>query len=384
MKSAGRQIVMLLSNSFEPDVRVLKEARSLVQGGLLVTILCWDREKRFPPVESFEGIIVRRIRLQGRYGRGVLSMLDFFYFYAWVVWHLCGGAINAIHCHDLDTLPVGFFIARFAGAKVIYDAHETEYFGAFPAFAQRFLARVEQFLAKRSDRVFVTNQIQLKKFCQVRSDEESIVELKNAPSLEFFPKSLPQSSGDKLRLGWIGYLQARAGIEQTIGIFDELCARHDHLELVFVGKIHENFRAKFERELAQSRYREKIKVVGALPYAEVKRYYERIDLSLLLYDNIPQFRFNTPTKLYEAMAHGIPVIATGIGDVEEIISGSGCGFVVDAKDRQTTIDLLEKLIVDPQLRWEMGRRGHQAALKHYNWEIMEKRLLAAYKDILPT
>ena len=165
-------------------------------------------------------------------------------------------------------------------------------------------------------------------------------------------------------------------------MFDELSAKYDHLELVFVGKIHENFRAKFERVLAQSRNREKIKVIGALPYAEVKRYYEQIDLSLLLYDNIPQFRFNTPTKLYEAMAHGIPVIATKIGDVEEIIASAGCGFLVDGSDRQSIRELLDILIVNSQLRREMGRRGYQAALKYYNWEIMEKRLLAAYGQIM--
>ena len=43
-----KKILMLLSNPFRPDVRVYKEAISLIKGGYDVTVVAWDRGKRYP------------------------------------------------------------------------------------------------------------------------------------------------------------------------------------------------------------------------------------------------------------------------------------------------------------------------------------------------
>jgi len=56
-------IVMLLSNPFRPDPRVLKEAESLQATGYNVTILCWDRQAAYPLEESLPSA-VHVIRIQ--------------------------------------------------------------------------------------------------------------------------------------------------------------------------------------------------------------------------------------------------------------------------------------------------------------------------------
>jgi hypothetical protein len=48
MSLSQRRIVMLLSNAFLPDPRVLKEARSLTNAGYDVTVIAWDREGTYP------------------------------------------------------------------------------------------------------------------------------------------------------------------------------------------------------------------------------------------------------------------------------------------------------------------------------------------------
>ena len=57
----NHHIVMLLSNPFQPDPRVLKEARSLVQAGYKVTVICWDRKGEFAAREQVEGFDVSKI-----------------------------------------------------------------------------------------------------------------------------------------------------------------------------------------------------------------------------------------------------------------------------------------------------------------------------------
>jgi hypothetical protein len=55
------RIVMLLSNAFRPDPRVAREAKTLVQAGYEVTLVCWDREARHAPHESVHGYRVERV-----------------------------------------------------------------------------------------------------------------------------------------------------------------------------------------------------------------------------------------------------------------------------------------------------------------------------------
>jgi hypothetical protein len=52
---------MRRSNPFEPDERVYKEAKSLLENDYSVTLLCWDRELKFPEEEVFEGISIHNV-----------------------------------------------------------------------------------------------------------------------------------------------------------------------------------------------------------------------------------------------------------------------------------------------------------------------------------
>jgi hypothetical protein len=45
-------VIMLLSNAFRPDPRVLKEANGLAEAGYNIYLICWDRKGEFPEVET--------------------------------------------------------------------------------------------------------------------------------------------------------------------------------------------------------------------------------------------------------------------------------------------------------------------------------------------
>ena len=52
----NHHVVMVVSNPFLPDPRVYREARALVENGLSVTIICWDRDVNHLPIEDYDGI----------------------------------------------------------------------------------------------------------------------------------------------------------------------------------------------------------------------------------------------------------------------------------------------------------------------------------------
>ena len=75
------QILMLLSNAFDPDPRVHREALALVEAGHQVTILCWDRDREAKLTEVVDGIHLERIYVDSTHGRGAVQMLYLAFFW---------------------------------------------------------------------------------------------------------------------------------------------------------------------------------------------------------------------------------------------------------------------------------------------------------------
>ncbi len=91
----------------------------------------------------------------------------------------------------------------------------------------------------------------------------------------------------------------------------------------------------------------------------------------------------TPNVVLEAMAHGLPVVATRVGGVSEIVVDS-CGFCVDPADFSELVEATSILIVDPELRAEIGRNGRDFVRKNHSIDYLQRELTAVYSRIVKT
>ena len=140
---------------------VLKEARALIAAGHEVTAIGWDRAGSLPETEERAGLEIHRVRTSGSMR---LLWKDLFRNPVW--WrravHIARGLpFDAIHCHDLDTLPIGDRLKELTGRPLVYDAHEV--FGYMieadvPKVVVDYTFRMEQRLAPRADRVVAVNE----------------------------------------------------------------------------------------------------------------------------------------------------------------------------------------------------------------------------------
>jgi glycosyltransferase involved in cell wall biosynthesis len=90
-----------------------------------------------------------------------------------------------------------------------------------------------------------------------------------------------------------------------------------------------------------------------------------VGLSLL--QDLPNYRHSRPTKIVEYMSRGIPVITTPLPVAVEIVERFDCGIVVPFGDARAVADAVARLAEDEDLRLALGRRGHAAAVTHFNW-----------------
>jgi glycosyltransferase involved in cell wall biosynthesis len=95
------------------------------------------------------------------------------------------------------------------------------------------------------------------------------------------------------------------------------------------------------------------------------------------------FITSQPTKLFEYMAAGIPVIASDFPLWRSIIQEAGCGILVDPLDTQAIAAAIEYLVSNPREAEAMGQRGRRAAEKQFNWANEEQTLLSFYSSLLP-
>ncbi|MCF7908147.1 MAG: glycosyltransferase family 4 protein [Candidatus Omnitrophica bacterium] len=89
-----------------------------------------------------------------------------------------------------------------------------------------------------------------------------------------------------------------------------------------------------------------------------------------------------PRSIIEAMLAKLPVVATDVGGVSELVKNSVTGFLVPPRDPAALAGALEKLIEDKKLRKDMGEAGYQRALRKFSLDRMLVESQQVYEEIL--
>jgi len=136
------------------------------------------------------------------------------------------------------------------------------------------------------------------------------------------------------------------------------------------------------RELRE--YSEKLKAhvifTGSVPHEEIPRYINACDIAVACFEENPITRCKSPLKIAEYMACGKPVVASDVGEVRGMLGEAG--LLVPPGDSQALAEGIEKLLLNPSLRRELGRKGRERAEKIYNWANITENLLRAYRKAL--
>jgi len=383
----GKQrVVKLLSQSFLPVQgrfpRIHGEATTLKNAGYEVLIVGWDRTGQCPPVEMVSGVQVRRIRVQSSELRGPwqLPFLCLFWLKAMLI--LLPIRIDVVHCHNLDVLPLGFLLGKLKRCSVIYDAHEPKYYTLWPDKWHKFLSFIdfiEISLARRVNYIIVSNQYILRKF-EAKGITNSAI-IWNYPVDYFIVDEIPPKRLEKNEVifGRIGTLYHDIGIEAALFAFDGIKDKYPHIKILLAGRVVDTY---YDQLIQAARpLGPRVTLMGAFDAEEMPVLYRKIDVSLMTYRKTKWFRHITPTKFYDSLANGVPVIMTDIGGLGDIIRKYNCGIVVDENDIPGIREAMETMIGDSDLRQEMAENGLKLIKEEFNWKKMEERLLTIYSGL---
>jgi glycosyltransferase involved in cell wall biosynthesis len=97
---------------------------------------------------------------------------------------------------------------------------------------------------------------------------------------------------------------------------------------------------------------------------------------------LPSYIENTPNTVMEAMAAGLPVVATKVGNLVRMVADGESGFLDDKQDLQGIRDALLKVFNNPDSHDRLGRRGREIASKRWKPGIIAQKHVAMYKDLM--
>lgn len=376
---------MLLSNPFRPDPRVAREAEALAQTGHQVVVVCWDREGHFPAEEVVNGYRIERLHnVRTVYGAGARQILHTPRF-----WLAAAGRVRAlcpdvIHCHDLDTLPAGWWLKKRLGARLVYDAHE-DYPALMSLYLPRLMVRALSWLERRLlGRVDYTITASTVFADKLRAQGVApVVTIGNYQPLAPFDVVSQADvaaarghlglSPDDLVVAYIGGFSRNRQLLPLIAAAREL----PDVQVLLWGDGHQ--RTAVEAAAAQV---SNVRYLGWLPADHVPLHTRLADvIYYCLEPDYPGAVYNAPNTLSNAMAAGRPIVANDVGDLGRIVRQTGCGVLVPAVT-PTAIRQAVETLRDHAVRRQMGEAGRSAAESRYNWAAAGQQLQQVYTELI--
>jgi len=96
---------------------------------------------------------------------------------------------------------------------------------------------------------------------------------------------------------------------------------------------------------------------------------------------LPSYYEGLPNTLLEAMACGIPVIATGIKGSADLVKDGVTGYLVPPKVPQRLASAITKVLEDPESGRQMGRRGRDLVVGTFTWDLRAKQFVELYESL---
>lgn len=375
------RVLMFRANPCTNDSRVYSEATSLLRAGYEVIVIAWDREKKNPPRQNWDGIDIVRVstRLSLKYGAASWLWNGFNLLLWWQQAYRQALILNkekhfdVIHCSDFDTLAIGTKLKRKLGLPLIYDAYEIYgYMMAriFPHRVASIFLWLEKRLIRGVDKIINVCEPQRRYFESITDKPISVImNCKPLQSLEYQPPN-----NEEFSLLYIGSLHKGRAVPMLVQAAKELPGVR-----CLIGGIGQPDYIQALKE-ACSRT-SNVTFLGRIPFDEVIPMTKRADcIFLMVNPEDLNNRIGLGIKQFEAMVCGRPIICTKGTYSGEVTEQEEVGLAVEYT-KEALKEAIIRLRDDSELREKLGRNALEAAITKYNWQREEEKLIELYKSL---
>jgi len=388
---------MVMFSHYPSDPRPRRALEALVREGMQVDLICL-RDGNSPRHEILDGIDVLRVPLKRRRGGKIA------YAYQYSVFILISSVIFALrsltrgydlaYVHNMpDILVLSVLIPKALGAKVILDLHDpmpelmmTIFNLEKDSLSVRLMRRIEKWSIARADSV-VTVSLAFKQVFASRSCRpEKIEVVMNSPDGEIFPFCEPKSQGaanqarnKRFVIMYHGSLVERNGVHLAVEALARVRQALPAAELRIYGA-----RTPFldhVMEMARDKgLQGAVHYLGPKRLEDLVREIEDCDVGVIPNPRNPFTHINTPTRIFEYLALGKPVIAPSTPGIQDYFNEESLLFF-EPGNPSALAQQIEYAFSHPNKVQEIVRRAQQVFLEH-TWDHERETLLGRVSEIL--
>ncbi|MFM8367311.1 MAG: glycosyltransferase family 4 protein [Chloroflexota bacterium] len=154
-------------------------------------------------------------------------------------------------------------------------------------------------------------------------------------------------------VGFVGELREKKGLATLLTGYAQTNKKIPST-LLIVGEIREGEDKKLFDEFQLSNPENQIIVTGHVPHKDLPAYYSLMDVFIH-----PSLRDGMPNAVLEAMACGVPVIATPVGGVLDVLEDGVNGWTIPVNDAEHLAKVIEKLLNDPEQRARLSKKARE-------------------------
>ncbi|MBV5277776.1 MAG: glycosyltransferase [Campylobacteraceae bacterium] len=300
--------------------------------------------------------------------------------------------ITAIHAaSNYENAIPAMFAARILGVPFIYEVRglweyttaskfsgweNTEVFGLDK--------KLETFVAKNADHVLTLTNALADELIARGVDKHKIQLLPNAVDIKKF-QIIPKDSvlleqlniTDKdFILGYVGSLVGYEGLEDMVDAVAFLATQKRNVKCIIVGD--GDVRAHLERKVNLLGLQEQVIFIGKVVPQDVNRYTSILDAVVLPRKPYTVCQLVSPLKPLEAMAMGIPVIASDVLALKEMLVENETGLIFSAGDVQSLSEAIIKLMDNPELKSQIIKNALDHVKNTRTWKCVVQSILNIY------
>lgn len=366
------KIVHLTSVHPVRDVRIQKECQTLARAGYDVTLIAPGERDESEQQVQIQVVPKPRNRVQ----RMVCT--------SWYVYKRARGAkADLYHIHDPELL-IWAQLLRLTGAEVIYDMHENVpgailFKSWLPLFVRTGISRVYRFLERFlvSGLTVVFAETLYRDLYPWIKNSTTVL---NMPLVDWLIR-IHEPKYATPTLGYIGAVSPIRGSLVTLEVLHHLKQNGRTVNYECIGPITSQHQREISLHIAHYGL-EEVNVRGYMPSTEGWPIIARCHIGIAILKSTPNSIVSYPTKMFEYMALGLPVIVSDFPLYRRVVEEEQCGLCVDPEDPVAIAKAVSWLLDHPDEARAMGARGRQAVLARYNWEAQARRLVTLYADLL--
>lgn len=374
-----RRAAVVLFSYYPGDPRPRRAAEALVKEGMCVELLCLREHLEQPRSEVVGGVKVSRVPLRRRRGGklGYVLQYSLFILIASVVlaFRSLRRRYDFIHVHNMpDVLVVSALIPRLLGAKVVLDLHDpmpelmTTIFNFAPdSRSVRLLKQFEKWSIRLAD-VVVTVNLACKRIFSARScSSEKVQVVMNSPDEGIFgflpaPDPRRRNPDRPFVIMYHGSIVERHGLDLAVQALEAVRRSVPTAELRIYGH-RSPFCDSLMGSVKGTPLQDAIRYFGAKDLPGIVRAIDECDVGVIPNRRSVFTEINTPTRIFEYLSRGKPVIAPRAQGIEDYFAKDDLIYF----ELGDAIDLARKIkevYFQPHLVKQIVERGQQVYLAH--------------------